>query len=264
MSYSEQSLEYARRQSAALREKPKTELSLAEDKVNRQRAAEAAEEILDQFPEVHSMILNAYQIWGVWELEVFDIFDKNGKPLADQEDIRRFILQEAISYSEFIRPFEIHSGEIVTLHELITAAKEDRAANYGHIENEFFDKGLQTCTRKVPSKIFAIQLTENEANQKFSPEYRAKHNSNQQIKNVSELQKAVSEAGMKLRLGDPHLEHDQHGNLVSMTFLVNADLSDGMAVRKLLPGDWLVVEPLVGNPLGEVMTNEQFRKHISQ
>jgi hypothetical protein len=261
--YSEASVENARRHSRIIRDTPPTALSLAQDKVNRQRAAEAAEEIIQKFPQVHALLLSAYEVWGAWEIEIFDIFDKNRVSIQDQEEIRRFITTEAISYSEFIRPFEIHSGEVVTLRELIAAHKEDRAVTYGMLEDVSSNLGLQTRTRLVPSTIFAIQLAENETYKGFSPKYRAQRNSEQQLMNILELQDAIARAGMNLRIGDPHLEQAPNGDLVSMTVLVNGALSDGMAVRKLLLGDWLVVEPLVGNPLGEVMTNEQFRVFAS-
>jgi hypothetical protein len=260
--YSEASVENARRHSRIIRDTPPTALSLAQDKVNRQRAAEAAEEIIQKFPQVHALLVNAVEVWGVWELEIFDIFDKNRVSIQDQEEIRHFITTEAISYSEFIRPFEIHSGEVITLLELIAANEDDRAVIYGMLE-DVSKLGLQTRTRLVPSKIFAIQLAENETYRGFSPKYRAQRNSEQQLMNILELQDAIARAGMNLRIGDPHLEQAPNGDLVSMTVLVNGALSDGMAVRKLLLGDWLVVEPLVGNPLGEVMTNEQFRVFAS-
>lgn len=262
MSYSETSLEYARRKSADVRSKPKTELSMAEAKVERQRAAECAEEILDQFPEVHAMIVNADQIWSVWELEVFDIFDKNGDSLQEKEDIRRFIIQEVINYSEMIKPFEIHSGEVIALHELIAASKQDRLVNYGHLEDTFLDKGLQTRTRLVPSKVFSIQFLENEKHKNLAPKARLARNTEQQKKNLLELQEAISKEGMKLRLGDPNLDQDDTGAITGMTLMVNGELSDGMAVHRLAPGDWLVVEPLLDEQLGEKLTNEQFRKRF--
>lgn len=262
LQYNEKLVDSLRRQSQAFRDKPATELSLAEDKVNRQRAAEAAEEILDQFPEVHSMLVNAYEVWSVWELEVLDIFDKNGNSLPNQDEINRFIVREAISYSEFIRPFLIHAGEIISLHELITAAKEDRSVNYGHLENDSFDKGLQTRTRLVPSKIFAIQFLENEKHKNLPPVSRLARNTDQQKKNLLELQAAISKEGMKLRLGDPKLDQDETGAITAMTLMVNGELSDGMAIHRLVPGDWLVVEPLSDEPLGEKLTNEQFRKRF--
>lgn len=255
---SETNYEYAQRRSAAIRNKPKTELSMAEEKVDRQRAADCAVEILDSYPEVYAMIVNAEQIWSVWELEVYSIFDKTGQQIYNEE-IRQFIIREVANYSELIKPFEIHSGEMITLQELIAAHKENRRVDYGHLEDTFLDKGLQTRTRLVPSTVFAIQFLENEKYKNLIPARRLARNTEQQKKNLLELQEAISKAGMKLRLGDPKLDQDETGAITGMTLMVNGDLSDGMAVHRLSPGDWLVVETLSDEPLGEKLTNEQFR-----
>lgn len=255
---SETKYEYAQRRSAAIRHKLQTELSLAEEKVDRKRAADCAVEILDSYPEVHAMVVNAEEIWGVWELEVYSIFDKNGDHIASEE-ISRFIRHEVMCYSELIKPFEIHSGEMITLRELIAAHKADRRVQYGHLEDAFLDKGLQTRTRMVPSKVFAIQFLENEGHKNLIPARRLARNTDQQKKNLLELQEAISKEGLKLRLGEPKLDQDETGAITGMTLMVNGELSDGMAVHRLKPSDWLVVETLSDERLGEKLTNAQFR-----
>lgn len=255
---SEPNYDYAQRRSAAIRNKPQTELSMIEEKLDRQRAADCAVEILDVFPEVHAMVVNAEQIWGVWELEVYSLFDKNGERIYN-EKIREFIIREVAGYSELIKPFEIHSGEMIALHELIAAHRENRRVQYGHLEGAFKDKGLQTRTRMVPSKVFAIQFLENVNHKNLTPASRLARNTDQQRKNLLELQEAISKEGLKLRLGEPKLDQDESGAITTMTFMVNGELSDGMAVHRLTPGDWLVVESLSDERLGEKLTNEQFR-----
>lgn len=255
---SEANYEYAQRRSAEIRNKPQTELSMAEEKLDRKRAADCAVEIMDSYPEVHSMVVNAENIWGVWELEVYSIFDKTGQQIYNEE-IRQFIIREVVSYSELIKPFEIHSGEQITLQELIAAHRENRRVQYGHIEETAMDKGLQTRTRMVPSKVFAIQFLENNQYRSRPKEIRLSRNTDQQKKNLLELQEAIFKEGLKLRLGEPKLDQDETGAITGMTLMVNGELSDGMAVHRLKPTDWLVVESLSDERLGEKLTNAEFR-----
>lgn len=118
--YNNLDIAYAQRQRLAAINRPVTLLSLAQTETNRPIAVEAAESIIDQFPQVHFILLTAFESWGAWEVKIFDLFDENRDSLPNQERICSFIVNEVLDYSETIMPFEIHSGEMLDLRKLIS------------------------------------------------------------------------------------------------------------------------------------------------
>lgn len=122
LSYSEATIEYAKKRGQQARDRPATIVSIAQAETNRHRAVEAAKHIIEQFPQVHFLLLNAYETWGAWEVEIFDLFDESGVslPERDKDQISKYITYEVIDYSETIMPFEIHSGEMIDLRKLIS------------------------------------------------------------------------------------------------------------------------------------------------
>lgn len=118
--YSEATIEYAKRLGKLARERPVTLVSAAQTETNRLLAIESAKQIIEKIPEVHFILLSAYEVWGVWEVEIYGVFDENEAMLVDAEKIIKYISYEILSHFEVIKPFEIHSGEMLDLRKFIS------------------------------------------------------------------------------------------------------------------------------------------------
>lgn len=250
----EQKIANAKAAGDRARKQPKTMLSLAQAEFDRHNAADAAEQIIEVYPQVHSMLLHAYESYGTWELEIFDLFDKDGNSLENQEKIKRFISNEVLDHSEPIRAFEIHSGVPVSLRDLM------RDQGLSVIDDA--EVAPVEFSRLVHSRIFAIQFKELPVDPNTLEKFKENRQIEKQWKLLQDFQRVLSEAGYKITFGNPRLQYGASGKLESMTFLVNGDLSAGMCTRTLMVGEWMVFEPLTSPPLGEILDDKWFKKRI--
>jgi hypothetical protein len=237
------------------RNQPKTMLSLAQAEFDRHNAADAAEQIIEVYPQVHSILLHAYESYGTWELEIFDLLDKDGNSLENQEKIKKFIGNEVLDHSEPIRAFEIHSGVPVSLRDLMRAEGLTVIDDTEATSVEF--------SRLIRSRIFAIQFKELPIDPNTSEKFKENRQIEKQWKLLQDFQRILSEAGYKISFGTPRLHYSATDELVCMTFLVNGDPAAGMCVRNLMLGEWMVFEPLTSPPLGEILDDKWFKKRIS-
>lgn len=86
--------------------------------IKENRACSLAADIILEYPELRYMSFHVYESWGVWEIQIEDLFDKDGITLDEQEEIRYFILNEVIDFSDEIIAFAPYSGKKIDLLEM--------------------------------------------------------------------------------------------------------------------------------------------------
>lgn len=120
--YTEAEIAFARQVSYS-HNHPVTDFYLALSRASLRRAVEAAEQIIEKFPEIHFIVLEASETWKRFDVKIIDLFDENGESLPDQTEMRSYIHSEVLDYlnnHETTIPFDANTGEKIDLRKLIS------------------------------------------------------------------------------------------------------------------------------------------------
>lgn len=118
--YTEAEIAFARQVSYA-HNHPVTDFYLAQARTSRRRAVEAAEQIIERFPEIHFIVLEVCETWKRWDVKITGLFDETETSLPDQTEMRSYIHSEVLDYLDYhetVISFEITSGKPINLRQL--------------------------------------------------------------------------------------------------------------------------------------------------
>lgn len=118
--YTEAEIAYARQVSYS-HNHPVTDFYLAQARASLRRAVEAAEQIIEKFPEIHFILLAIDESWKKYEVRIIDLLDESGESIPDQTEMRSYIHSEVLDYLDYHEttiPFDVHSGKPINLRQL--------------------------------------------------------------------------------------------------------------------------------------------------